>query len=109
MGFVVVFYRRSLIALCLIIVLHKEYTPSIRKTGKDGRAKVVYPPLPLCHGEAMKTCTTVLEKLGFNGDSTRTGTVADKLAKLAKQEYDTLSPLQHYSYPGAVVDISLFF
>ena len=77
--------------------------------GKDGRYKAVYPPLPNCHGEALKICVTVLQKLGFSGDAARTGALAEKLARLARQEYDMLSLTKHYDYPGAVVDISIFF
>ena len=105
---IVVFYRRSLIALCLIIILHKDYIPSVHKRGKEGTYKVVYPPLPNCHGEALKVCTRVLEKLNFSAGAVRTSTLAEKLARLAKQEYDILSQTQHYNHPGVIVDTSFF-
>ena len=76
----------------------------MRKNGK-----VVYPPLPNCHSEALKMCVRVLERLGFRRDAARTSTLAEKLAKLAREEYDTLSLTQHYDNPGAVVDTSSFF
>ena len=76
----------------MIIVLHKDYIPGIRKRDKDGTYKVVYPPLPNCHGEALKVCTRVLEMLGFSAGATVcTGTLAEKLARLVKLEYDILS------------------
>ena len=74
---------------------------------KNGR--VVYPPLPNCHSKALKVCIRVLERLGFRGDVARTSTLAEKLVKLAREEYDMLSLTQHYDNPGAVVDTSSFF
>ena len=76
----------------MIIVLHKDYITGIHKRGKDGTYKVVYQPLPNCHGKALKVCTRVLEMLGFSAGATvRTGTLAEKLARLVKLEYDILS------------------
>ena len=71
--------------------------------------KVVYPPLPNCHSKALKICIRVLERLGFKRDTAHTSTLAEKLVKLAREEYDTLSLMQHYDNPGAVVDTSSFF
>ena len=103
------FYRRSLIVLCLIIILHKYYISIVCIKGKEGTYKAVYPPLPCCHSEALKMCIQVLEKLGFSGDAANTSTLAEKLVKLAKQEYNMLSLPQHYSYPGVVIDIDSLF
>ena len=65
--------------------------------------------LPNCHSEALKVCIRVLDRLGFRGDAACTSTLAEKLAKLAREEYDMLSLMQHYDNPGAVVDTSLLF
>ena len=92
----------------MIIILHKDYIRSVRKRGKEGTYKVVYLPLPNCHGEALKVCMRVLEKLNFSVGAVHTSTLAEKLVKLVKQEYDILSQTQHYNHPGVIVDTSFF-
>ena len=54
--------------------------------GKDSKYKAVYPPLPNWHGEALKICITVLQKLGFSGDVAWAGPLAEKLVRLARQD-----------------------
>lgn len=65
---------------------------------------------PNCYSDAAAAVKTVLEGLGF---TTRKqgpeASVAKKLAKSAKVEYDSLSPSGRYNDPGVEVDIGPFF
>lgn len=98
------FYRRALIALCLIVVDWESYLP-------EGE-RVNFAPPPSIHKESVAICSSILLILGFSPPKTTRkgsrGTGVLKAVKMqmevAREEYEQLEG--GYDNPGHEVSIT---